>query len=171
MATAAVGSGGAGSSVALFRATSPYQQLPTTCVTAVVSTSIFRCVVLIAPIAPFGAVVLFAHMAPFGASVLIAPFVAAPTEELITLRSIPSGAPRRAAAEAEHTVVRGYNYGKQIDVPESTHMEEFDFALKEKPPYATGFYNNRAGSFEVQEMDKGGQSDHNDLVMGDRPCS
>lgn len=91
------------------------------------------------------------------------------------------GAPRRAAAESEHTVVRGHNYGKQIastvvvhpeeEASESSHLEEFDFALKENPPDVPGIFSNRERISDEPMLDKGGRLDHNDMVMGDRPCS
>lgn len=91
------------------------------------------------------------------------------------------GVPRRAAAEYEHTVVRGRNYGKQIvstvvyqsneEVPETSYREEFEFALKENPPDEANSFGNRNEGYEVQMMENGGQPDKNDLVMGDHPCS
>nr|GMC57896.1 uncharacterized protein LOC109179535 isoform X2 [Ipomoea batatas] len=54
-----------------------------------------------------------------------------------------SWVPKQAAAEAEHTVVRGLNRGKQItstavhhvyDQPESSHMEDIEYQFKEDPP-------------------------------------
>lgn len=91
-----------------------------------------------------------------------------------------SGGPRRAAAESEHTVVRGHNYGKQIsstvvfqeneDIPESSHRAEFEFAFKENPPDAAHLDGRRTGS-DVVMQDFGDRSDHFDSVMGDRPCS
>nr|GMC60628.1 uncharacterized protein LOC109169367 [Ipomoea batatas] len=57
-----------------------------------------------------------------------------------------SWVPKQAAAEAEHTVVRGLNRGKQItstvvhhvyDQPESSHMEDIEYQFKEDPPPPT----------------------------------
>nr|GMD98920.1 uncharacterized protein LOC109179535 isoform X2 [Ipomoea batatas] len=91
------------------------------------------------------------------------------------------GAPRRTAAETEHTVVRGRNYGKQIvstvvvhpekEAPESSHLEEFNFAFKENPPDVPAAFRNMENLTDESMCDKGGQLDPDDMVMGDLPCS
>nr|GMC63017.1 uncharacterized protein LOC109179535 isoform X2 [Ipomoea batatas] len=62
-----------------------------------------------------------------------------------------SWVPKQAAAEAEHTVVRGLNRGKQItstvvhhvyDQPESSHMEDIEYQFKEDPPDAERIFTN-----------------------------
>lgn len=60
-------------------------------------------------------------------------------------------APRRAAAESEHTVVRGSNRGKHItttvfhhanDQPESSYVSEFGFNFKENPSDVARVFTN-----------------------------
>lgn len=62
------------------------------------------------------------------------------------------GAPRRAAAELEHIVVRGHDKGKQItsivvlnsnDSPEASHMIGLEYGFKEDPPDLARVFTNR----------------------------
>nr|GMC60818.1 uncharacterized protein LOC109179535 isoform X2 [Ipomoea batatas] len=67
-------------------------------------------------------------------------------------RGIRGGAPRRAAAESEHTVVRGSNGGKQIastvvhhvnDIPGPSRRMDVDFDLLGDPPDNPGIFEDR----------------------------
>nr|GME07552.1 uncharacterized protein LOC109192823 [Ipomoea batatas]GME12993.1 uncharacterized protein LOC109192823 [Ipomoea batatas] len=71
------------------------------------------------------------------------------------------GPPRRAAAEIEHTVVRGSRNGKQItttvvhhqyDHPESSNRTEVDYDLLGEPPDLARVFTDSPGA-EVSTMD------------------
>lgn len=85
------------------------------------------------------------------------------------------GAPRRAAAETEHTVVRGRNYGKQIsttvvhhqtDIPESSCRNDMDFELLGDPPDIPRVFANRPVDHDEHMFDDGGQFDQGPLAHG-----
>nr|GMD52542.1 uncharacterized protein LOC109179535 isoform X2 [Ipomoea batatas] len=95
-------------------------------------------------------------------------------------RSGRGGAPRRAAAESEHVVVRGSNKGKHItstvvihskDVLEPSRKVDVDYELTGDPPDNPGWYANRPEYFEESTFEENGQFDPGDMLMRDQECS
>nr|GMD02618.1 uncharacterized protein LOC109164574 [Ipomoea batatas] len=75
------------------------------------------------------------------------------------------GAPRRAAAESEHTVVRGSRLGKQVastvvhnqcDMPESSHRTDMDYELLGDPPDIPRGSSSRLNDVDATMSDETG---------------
>nr|GMD40825.1 uncharacterized protein LOC109179535 isoform X2 [Ipomoea batatas] len=81
-------------------------------------------------------------------------------------RGTRGGAPRRAAAESEHIVVRGSNRGKQIassvvhhmnDRPEPSRRMDVDYELLGDPPDVPRLFENRPDKPGTSEMNEEGE--------------
>ncbi|XP_031095268.1 uncharacterized protein LOC115999567 [Ipomoea triloba] len=75
------------------------------------------------------------------------------------------GAPRRAAAESEHTIVRGSRLGKQItntvvhnqcDIPESSYRTDMDYELLGDPPNVPRGSSSRPNDVDATMSDETG---------------
>lgn len=88
--------------------------------------------------------------------------------------------PKRAAAESEHTVVRGSNKGKQIvttvvrhtnDEPGTSNLNVFDYALVGDPPDVPNVFAGNLGEQFDAQMDDVGQLDPGDDRRRGGQCS
>ncbi|XP_031124243.1 uncharacterized protein LOC116026956 [Ipomoea triloba] len=115
----------------------------------------------------------------------LAPQNAPPRQYIAQERGAPRGrggrgsAPRRAAAEPEHTVVRGFNKGKQItttriqhpnDLPESSDRMEDDYQLLGEPPDIPKLFVPRPEDQDTTMVDNVGRLDQGFSEGRDRMC-
>nr|GMD17801.1 uncharacterized protein LOC109192823 [Ipomoea batatas] len=84
------------------------------------------------------------------------------------------GPPRRAAAETEHTVVRGSRSGKQVTTtvvhhqhahPESSNRTEDDYGLLGEPPNLGRAFTDDLGADDSVMEDDTGQLGHNGPLL------